>query len=189
MRALVRQAMEDGALGVGSSLIYAPAFYADTDELIALARSRPSTTACTSCHMRSEGDRLLEGVEEVIEIAARSGVRRRDLPPQGRRRDQLAKMDEVDRRGRGGPRRGAGHHRRHVHLHRRRDRPRRRHAAVGAGGRARRVGRPPPRSGDPRSRRRRDAHADRRLGEPVPRRRLAPTSSCSSASRTTRSSR
>ena len=56
--ALVRQAMEEGALGVGSSLIYAPAFYADTDELVALCqRPRPSTAACTSrtCAARATG--------------------------------------------------------------------------------------------------------------------------------------
>ena len=48
MQALVRAAMEEGALGVGSSLIYAPAFYAKTDELIALAKAARSTAACTS---------------------------------------------------------------------------------------------------------------------------------------------
>ena len=57
MQALVRQAMEDGALGVGSSLIYAPAFYAKTDELIALCRPPRRTAACTSrtCAAKATG--------------------------------------------------------------------------------------------------------------------------------------
>jgi N-acyl-D-amino-acid deacylase len=69
MRALVRQAMEDGALGLGSSLIYAPAFYADTEELIALASVVGEYGGRYITHMRSEGNRLLEGVEEVARIA------------------------------------------------------------------------------------------------------------------------
>jgi len=57
MRALVRKAMEDGALGVGSSLIYAPAFYAKTDELIELCKWRASIAACTSrtCAAKATG--------------------------------------------------------------------------------------------------------------------------------------
>src|SRR3990167_10119496 len=60
MRALVRQAMEEGALGVGSSLIYAPAFYAQTAELIELARAAASYGGIYISHLRSEGNRLLE---------------------------------------------------------------------------------------------------------------------------------
>ncbi len=74
MKALVRQAMDEGAMGVGSSLIYAPGTYAETPELIAI------TTAAAQCggmyisHMRSEGDRLIEAIDELIEIARRSGA-------------------------------------------------------------------------------------------------------------------
>jgi N-acyl-D-amino-acid deacylase len=74
MQALVRQAMEDGALGVGSSLIYAPAFYAKTSELVALAKVAAPYGGMYITHMRSEGNRLLESVDEVITIAREAGV-------------------------------------------------------------------------------------------------------------------
>ncbi len=74
MRELVRQAMEEGALGLGSSLIYAPAFYASTDELVALAEVAADYGGSYITHMRSEGDRLLEAVEETIEISRRAGI-------------------------------------------------------------------------------------------------------------------
>lgn len=71
MRALVRQAMAEGALGVGSSLIYAPAFYAKTDELVALAEEAGKAGGMYISHIRSEGNRFLEAVDELIEIARR----------------------------------------------------------------------------------------------------------------------
>lgn len=74
MKDLVRDAMEDGALGVGSSLIYAPAFYADTEELIALAEAAAEYNGMYISHMRSEGDRLLESLDELITISAEAGV-------------------------------------------------------------------------------------------------------------------
>jgi N-acyl-D-amino-acid deacylase len=74
MRALVAEAMAEGALGVGSSLIYAPAFYASTDELVALAEEAGRHGGMYISHMRSEGNRLLEAVDELIEIARRAGV-------------------------------------------------------------------------------------------------------------------
>lgn len=74
MRGLVRQAMEEGALGVGSSLIYAPAFYAQTDELIALCEVAAEYDGRYITHMRSEGNQLLESIDEVIRIARTSGV-------------------------------------------------------------------------------------------------------------------
>ena len=69
MRAIVRQAMEEGALGVGSSLIYAPAFYASTAELVALSQEAARHGGIYISHMRSEGNRLLEAVDELIQIA------------------------------------------------------------------------------------------------------------------------
>lgn len=75
MRHLVRDAMAEGAMGVGSSLIYAPAFYAATDELVALAREGAAAGGMYISHIRSEGDRLGEAIEELIETAARSGSR------------------------------------------------------------------------------------------------------------------
>jgi N-acyl-D-amino-acid deacylase len=72
MKALVRQAMNEGALGVGSSLIYAPGSYAETDELVALMSEAGKCGGMYISHMRSEGDRLEEAVDELIDIARRS---------------------------------------------------------------------------------------------------------------------
>ncbi len=74
MQNLVHQAMRDGALGVGSSLIYAPAFYAETDELTALARVAAEYGGAYISHIRSEGNRLLEAVDELIQISRDSGA-------------------------------------------------------------------------------------------------------------------
>jgi N-acyl-D-amino-acid deacylase len=74
MQALVRQAMREGALGVGSSLIYAPAFYAKTDELVALMQAAAEHGGMYISHMRSEGNRLLESIDELIGIAEASGA-------------------------------------------------------------------------------------------------------------------
>jgi N-acyl-D-amino-acid deacylase len=74
MRDLVREAMEQGALGLGSSLIYAPAFYAQTEELIELAKVAAKHGGIYISHMRSEGNRLLEGVDELIRIAREAGI-------------------------------------------------------------------------------------------------------------------
>lgn len=74
MQQLVRQAMQEGALGVGASLIYAPAFYAKTEELIALARVAGEYGGMYISHMRSEGNRFLEALDELITIAREAGV-------------------------------------------------------------------------------------------------------------------
>jgi N-acyl-D-amino-acid deacylase len=74
MRALVRGAMEEGALGVGSSLIYAPAAYAKTDELIALAQVSAEHGGIYITHMRSEGNRLLEALDEALTIGREAGL-------------------------------------------------------------------------------------------------------------------
>ena len=74
MRGLVDAAMRDGALGVGSALIYSPATYADTDELVALAEAARRHGGMYISHIRSEGNRLVEAVDEVIEIARRAKV-------------------------------------------------------------------------------------------------------------------
>ncbi|MDQ7054870.1 MAG: D-aminoacylase [candidate division KSB1 bacterium] len=75
MRQLVREAMEDGALGVASALIYAPGFYAKTDELIELAKVAAEYDGMYVSHMRSEGNRLLKAVDELITIAREAGIR------------------------------------------------------------------------------------------------------------------
>ena len=74
MRSLVHQSMEEGALGVTTALIYNPFTYAKTPELIALAQESASCGGMYIAHMRSEGDRLLEGVQETIDIANASGA-------------------------------------------------------------------------------------------------------------------
>ncbi|MFL6844491.1 MAG: amidohydrolase family protein [Allosphingosinicella sp.] len=75
MRALVRQAMDEGAMGVGSSLIYVPAVYAETDELVALASEAGRCGGMYTSHMRSESSRLLDAIDELVEISRRSGAR------------------------------------------------------------------------------------------------------------------
>jgi N-acyl-D-amino-acid deacylase len=74
MQELVRGAMREGALGVGSSLIYAPAFYAKTDELIALMQAAAEFKGMYISHLRSEANQLLEAVDELIAIARASGA-------------------------------------------------------------------------------------------------------------------
>ena len=75
MRALVRQAMEEGALGVASSLIYPPGSFAKTDELVELSRVAAEFDGMYISHMRDEGAGLLEAVEELITIARDAGIR------------------------------------------------------------------------------------------------------------------
>jgi len=74
MRSLVREEMEAGALGIGSSLIYAPAFYASTEELIELCKVAAQYRGKYISHMRSEGNRLLEAVDELIRISREAGI-------------------------------------------------------------------------------------------------------------------
>ena len=74
MEALVEQAMREGALGVGSSLIYAPADFAATDELVALARAAGRHGGMYISHIRNEGSALLEAVDELVTIARSAGV-------------------------------------------------------------------------------------------------------------------
>lgn len=73
MQNIVRFAMNEGAMGVGSSLIYAPAFYAETPELIALASASAQCGGMYISHIRNESDKLTEAVDELISIARASG--------------------------------------------------------------------------------------------------------------------
>lgn len=95
MQDLVRAAMREGALGVGSSLIYAPAFYAETDELVALMQAASEYGGRYISHLRSEGNRLLEAVDELIEIAERSAAGAEIYHLKAAGRDNWAKMAEV----------------------------------------------------------------------------------------------
>jgi N-acyl-D-amino-acid deacylase len=74
MRELVRREMEAGALGIGSSLIYAPAFYAPTEELIEMCKVAAKYKGKYISHMRSEGNRLIEAVEELLRIAREAKI-------------------------------------------------------------------------------------------------------------------
>jgi N-acyl-D-amino-acid deacylase len=75
MKQLVRQAMEEGAVGLASSLIYAPAFYAKTDELIELAKVAAEFDGLYISHLRSEGDQFLPALNELITISKSAGIR------------------------------------------------------------------------------------------------------------------
>ena len=75
MKAMVRQAMEEGAMGVGSSLIYAPAFYSSTEELIDLCKVSSEYDGMYISHMRSEGNRILESIDELMKIANDANIR------------------------------------------------------------------------------------------------------------------
>src|SRR5947207_2963708 len=74
MRELVRKEMEAGALGIGTSLIYPPAFYAKTDELIELCKVAAKYQGKYISHMRSEGNQLLESLDELIGISREAGI-------------------------------------------------------------------------------------------------------------------
>src|SRR3990172_5379274 len=74
MKELVARAMDEGALGVTTALIYTPATFAKTDELIALAKVAAEAGGSYAAHIRSEGDRFLEAIDETIPIASEAGL-------------------------------------------------------------------------------------------------------------------
>jgi N-acyl-D-amino-acid deacylase len=95
MEGLVAEAMEQGALGVGSSLIYAPAFYSTTDELIALNRVAAKYGGRYISHIRSEGTQLLEAVDELITIAREAGIGAEIYHLKAGGRSNWGKLDDV----------------------------------------------------------------------------------------------
>ena len=95
MQDLVRQAMREGALGVGSSLIYAPASFADTNELIALVQAAAEYDGAYISHIRSEGDRLQEGVQELIKISSVTGAPAEIYHLKAAGRENWHKLDKV----------------------------------------------------------------------------------------------
>jgi len=98
MKLLVRRAMEEGAMGVGSSLIYPPAFFAKTDELVALCEEAGKYGGSYISHMRSEGNKLNEAVEELITIAKKAKVHAEIYHLKAAGKDNWHKMDSVIRR-------------------------------------------------------------------------------------------
>jgi N-acyl-D-amino-acid deacylase len=95
MRALVHSAMEEGALGVTTMLIYAPATYAKTPELAALAEESARCGGIYTTHMRSEGDRIEAAVQETIDIAKASGAPAEIYHLKLAGRDNWGKLDHV----------------------------------------------------------------------------------------------
>lgn len=95
MKDLIRQAMREGALGVGSSLIYAPAFYAKTPELIELAKAAGESGGMYISHLRSEGNDLIGAVDELITIASAAGVPAEVYHLKAAGQKNWPKMDEV----------------------------------------------------------------------------------------------
>jgi N-acyl-D-amino-acid deacylase len=98
MKALVAQAMEEGALGVGSSLIYAPAFYSTTEELIELNKVAARYGGRYISHIRNEGGQLLEAVDELITIAREADIGAEIYHLKAGGKDNWHKMDEVFRK-------------------------------------------------------------------------------------------
>ena len=95
MKALVRQGMEEGAMGIGSALIYAPGFYAQTDELIELCKVAAEYDGMYITHMRSEGNKLLEGIDETIHIAKEAGIRSEIYHLKAAGQKNWSKLEEV----------------------------------------------------------------------------------------------
>ncbi|MCK4990257.1 MAG: D-aminoacylase [Bacteroidales bacterium] len=93
MRMLVREAMEEGAVGISTALIYAPAFFAGTHELIELCKEVSGYDGLYITHIRSEGDQLLKGIDEVIEIAEKAGIHAEIYHLKAAGRDNWHKMD------------------------------------------------------------------------------------------------
>ena len=98
MRLLVKQAMEEGALGVGTSLIYPPAFFAKTNELIELSKVASSYGGTYISHMRSEGNQFLEALEELITIAKEANIHAEVYHLKAAGKDNWPKMDSAIKR-------------------------------------------------------------------------------------------
>lgn len=98
MQLLVRKAMEEGAMGVGSSLIYPPDFFADTQELIALCKEASKHGGMYISHMRSEGNKLDEAVEELITISKEANIPAEIYHLKAAGKDNWKKMDGVIKR-------------------------------------------------------------------------------------------
>jgi N-acyl-D-amino-acid deacylase len=95
MRVLVRQAMEEGAMGIGSSLIYPPAFFAKTEELIELSKVASLYGGMYISHMRNEGNKIFEAVDELIRIAREANIRAEIYHLKAAGKDNWWKMDSV----------------------------------------------------------------------------------------------
>ena len=102
MKLLLHLAMREGAMGMSAALIYPPATYQSTAELIELCRVVAEYDGMYITHLRSEGATFHEALDELLEIMRDDRRHRRDLPPQGVRVDELAQDGRGDRQGRSG---------------------------------------------------------------------------------------
>jgi len=93
MKELVRQAMDEGAVGLSTSLIYAPACYAKTDELIELAKVVAEYDGLYISHLRSEGDQFLEAIDEMVTISREAHIRSEIYHLKAAGRKNWQKMD------------------------------------------------------------------------------------------------
>ena len=98
MKLLIRQAMEEGALGVTNALIYPVDFFAKTDELVALSKEAAKYGGMYTSHMRSEGNKLWEAVEELITISKEAGLPAEIFHLKAAGKNNWGKMDSVIRR-------------------------------------------------------------------------------------------
>lgn len=98
MKLLVDQAMEQGALGVTNALIYPPDFFAKTDELIALSKEAAKYGGTYTSHMRSEGNKLLEAVDELITISKEAGIPAEIFHLKAAGKNNWNKMDSLIRK-------------------------------------------------------------------------------------------
>ncbi len=98
MKLLVGQAMKEGALGVTNALIYPPDFFAKTDELIALSKEAAKYGGTYSSHIRSEGNKLYEAIEELITISKEAGIPAEIFHLKAAGKNNWGKMDSVIKR-------------------------------------------------------------------------------------------
>jgi len=95
MKTLVKQAMEEGAVGISSSLLYAPSSYANTEELIELAKVASKYNGMYISHIRSEGDELLEAIDELITISREAKIAAEVYHLKASGQSNWQKMDQV----------------------------------------------------------------------------------------------
>ena len=95
MRDIVRKSMEEGAMGIGSSLIYAPGDYASTEELIELSKVASKYGGMYISHMRNEGNSLLEALDEFIRIAKEADISAEIYHLKASREPNWEKLDKV----------------------------------------------------------------------------------------------
>ena len=132
MKQLVAEAMEDGALGLSTSLQYVPARFAKTDEIVELAKVAHQHGGIYTTHQRSEANALDESLAEVFEIARRAQHPGRDLALENCLQKKLGTHARSAGENQRGPRQGSRRHGRRLSLYRRKHIAQRLFAAVGA---------------------------------------------------------